>query len=149
VNGREAARSGEWAQHFSNASCFTTSQETGCEEHLEMNELVSSVIKKTLAHTHSQQSTCIDTKTVGENIALQWSPSDNIHVSTEQLINSHNVNVRNIIPAHVDTTYHQRRDRIDNVVAIARANDNITKRGCTSRLGGYSIRRIWIRIPKM
>jgi len=22
VNGREAARSGEWAQHFSNASCF-------------------------------------------------------------------------------------------------------------------------------
>jgi len=23
VNGREAARSGEWAQHFSNASCFT------------------------------------------------------------------------------------------------------------------------------
>jgi len=24
VNGRAAARSGEWAQHFSNASCFIT-----------------------------------------------------------------------------------------------------------------------------
>ena len=23
MNGREAARSGEWAQHFSNASCFS------------------------------------------------------------------------------------------------------------------------------
>ena len=35
VNGREAARSGEWAQHFSNASCYFSNGFDNLKQHVD------------------------------------------------------------------------------------------------------------------